>query len=316
MLRMRSGENEYTKAAVPILRELGLPVEELDGDELARRFPQINPEGLSYGVFERNAGYLLARRGCERVLREFQEEGGSFRRAEAAPGGMDGGRMREIRLSDGSTVEADLFVFACGPWLAKLFPEFDPPLVRPHPAGGLLFRPAGGALRPDRGGVPHLDRGPVLRHPRDPRSGASRSPTTGGAPTVRSHGRRPDAVSEGHPGGARVHGAPVPGAPGSAADRGARLPVRGERRREPDRGHPSRSGRTSGSPAGDPATATSSARRSARCWPGRRSASERRNPSSAWRVSAPDGDSRANRGSASSLDPEMGHLPQRGPLCG
>ena len=171
MLRMRSGENEYTKTSVPILRELGLPVEELDGDELARRFPQINPEGLSYGVFERDAGYLLARRGCERVLREFQEAGGSFRRAEAAPGGMDGGRMREIRLSDGGALEADLFVFACGPWLAKLFPEFDPPLVRSTRQEVFYFGPPAGRADLTEAEFPTWIEGPVLRRTGDPLPG-------------------------------------------------------------------------------------------------------------------------------------------------
>ena len=188
MLRMRSGENEYTKAAVPILRELGLPVEELDGDELARRFPQINPEGLTYGVFERDAGYLLARRGCERVLREFVEAGGSFRRAEAAPGGMDGGRMREIRLADGSAVEADVFVFACGPWLAKLFPEFDPPLVRPTRQEVFYFGPPAGRADLTEEEFPTWIEGPFYGIPAtrfrgfkiaDDRRGADFDPTDG-----------------------------------------------------------------------------------------------------------------------------------------
>jgi glycine/D-amino acid oxidase-like deaminating enzyme len=145
-LRIRSGEADYARAAAPILKDLGLGVEELDGDEIARRFPQINPEGLTYGLFEPDAGYLLARQGCERVLAAFVEEGGNFVHAEAAPGTMEGGRMRDVRLPDGSSLEADVFVFACGPWLARLFPEFDPPLVQPTRQEVFFFGPpAGGA---------------------------------------------------------------------------------------------------------------------------------------------------------------------------
>jgi sarcosine oxidase len=33
------------------------------------------------------------------------------------------GRLASIGLSDGTDLEADLFVFACGPWLGTLFPE-------------------------------------------------------------------------------------------------------------------------------------------------------------------------------------------------
>ena len=190
MLRMRSGENEYTKAGVRILRELGIPVEEFDGDELARRFPQINPEGLSYGVFERDAGYLLARRGCERVLREFKENGGAFRRAEAAPGKMDGGRMREIRLSDGSTVEADLFVFACGPWLAKLFPEFDPPLVRPTRQEVFYFGPPAGRSDLTEEEFPTWIEGPFYGIPATPFRGFKIADDRRGAPFDPTDGDR------------------------------------------------------------------------------------------------------------------------------
>ena len=144
MLRMSSNASEYAKSAVPILRELGLAVEEFDGDELARRFPQINPEGISYALLERDAGYLLARRGCQRVLESFLAEGGSYRQAEAAPGRVAGGRMQDIRLSDGETIEADLFVFACGPWLGRLFPEFETPLVRPTRQEVFFFGPPAG----------------------------------------------------------------------------------------------------------------------------------------------------------------------------
>ena len=181
MLRMSSGASEYSKAAVPILRELGLAVEELDGEELARRFPQINPEGLSYALFESDAGYLLARRGCERVLRDFLAEGGTFRRAEAVPGTTGGGRMRDIRLADGSSVEADLFVFACGPWLARLFPEFDPPLVRP-PA-----RKCSSSVR--RRAIPSC---PTSRS----RPGSTRAPSTAsrGVPAVVSRSRTTPAA--------------------------------------------------------------------------------------------------------------------------
>ncbi len=183
MLRMSSGASEYSKAAVPILRELGLAVEELDGEELARRFPQINPEGLSYALFESDAGYLLARRGCERVLRDFLAEGGTFRRAEAAPGTTGGGRMRDIRLSDGETVEADLFVFACGPWLARLFPEFDPPLVRPTRQEVFFFGPpAGYSDLSDESFPTWIDEGPFYGVPGSAGRGFKIANDTRGAP--------------------------------------------------------------------------------------------------------------------------------------
>ena len=143
-LWMSDGEDPYATDAVPILTELGVPFEELTGAELGRRFPQINPEGIAYTLHEKGAGYLLARRGCQRVLEGFLAEGGDYREAKAAPGTVAGGAMRDILLASGETVEADLFVFAGGPWLSELFPGFDPPLVSPTRQEILYFgAPAG-----------------------------------------------------------------------------------------------------------------------------------------------------------------------------
>ena len=130
-LWMSDGVDRYATDAVPILADLGVPFEELTGEDLARRFPQINPEGLAYALYEKSAGYLLARRGCQRVLEGFLAEGGEYRQAKAAAGTVANGTMRDVRLASGETLEADLFVFAGGPWLAQLFPGFDPPLVSP-----------------------------------------------------------------------------------------------------------------------------------------------------------------------------------------
>ena len=130
-LWMSDGVDRYATEAVPILADLGVPFEELTGEELGRRFPQINPEGIATTLHEQSAGYLLARRACQRVLEGFLAEGGEYRHARAAPGGMVDGTMRDVRLAGGETLEADIFVFAAGPWLTELFPGFDPPLVTP-----------------------------------------------------------------------------------------------------------------------------------------------------------------------------------------
>ena len=191
MLRMRGEESEYARAAVPILRDLGLTVEEFGGDELARRFPQINPEGLSYALLEKDAGYLLARRGCERVLRDFVTEGGSFRRAEAAPGKIASGRMQQIALVGGGAVEADLFVFACGPWLAKLFPEFDPPLVRPTRQEVFYFGPPAGYGGLSEEAFPTwIDQGPFYGVPGNSFRGFKIADDTRGAPFDPTDGDR------------------------------------------------------------------------------------------------------------------------------
>jgi glycine/D-amino acid oxidase-like deaminating enzyme len=53
----------------------------------------------------------------------FVEGGGEYRRVAVLAAGLESGGMRELGLSDGSRVKADVYVFACGPWLGRMFPE-------------------------------------------------------------------------------------------------------------------------------------------------------------------------------------------------
>ena len=52
--------------------------------------------------------------------------------------------MGGLNLSDGSKLQADQYVFACGPWLGKLFPETIGDRVRPTKQDVFFFgTPAG-----------------------------------------------------------------------------------------------------------------------------------------------------------------------------
>ncbi|HUP49244.1 MAG TPA: FAD-dependent oxidoreductase [Thermoanaerobaculia bacterium] len=122
-LWLHRGDDAYVRSAVPILEELGFPVEKLTIAEVARRYPQIDFGGLKSVWLERRAGVLSARRACTVVRDAFVAAGGTYRTAHAEPGRVAGEMMPPLRLAGGSPVEADVYVFACGPWLGRLFPE-------------------------------------------------------------------------------------------------------------------------------------------------------------------------------------------------
>lgn len=111
---------ETTKAALDKYR---VPNERLSQDELRRRYPQMNPEGVGVALFEPTTGVLKAREGCMAVAEAFQKKGGRFRIGRASLGRQSGSRLADVALADGTKVAASTFVFACGPWLAKVFPE-------------------------------------------------------------------------------------------------------------------------------------------------------------------------------------------------
>jgi glycine/D-amino acid oxidase-like deaminating enzyme len=72
---------------------------------------------------EPEAGFLTARAACELVRETFVREGGTYAQARAQPGATASGRLTGLRLSDGSTLAGDRFVFACGPWMGQVFPD-------------------------------------------------------------------------------------------------------------------------------------------------------------------------------------------------
>jgi glycine/D-amino acid oxidase-like deaminating enzyme len=121
----------YENAALPILREAGLSHERLTVEEARRRYPQIAFDNIEWAIFEKDAGYLTARRACEAVLDGFLSEGGEYREASAQPAAIESGRLSGVALSDGSRLAADSYVFACGPWLPKVFPDVLGTLIQP-----------------------------------------------------------------------------------------------------------------------------------------------------------------------------------------
>lgn len=117
VLWMVAKTDGYENASIENVRRAGMPIQVLSRAEGMSRFPQINWEGIEWSIFEPDGGYLLARRGCQAVLAGFQAEGGTYRQGSAHWSGT------HVELGAGERVEADQFVFACGPWLPLLFPD-------------------------------------------------------------------------------------------------------------------------------------------------------------------------------------------------
>jgi glycine/D-amino acid oxidase-like deaminating enzyme len=126
VLWMVEGDGAYELGSISSLKEAGIPFEELSTSELARRWPQINFESVKSGIYEPHSGYLLARASAQAVVERFVAEGGEYHQAAVAPAiesNLPDVKSNSLRLSDGTTIVADRFVFACGPWMGTLFPK-------------------------------------------------------------------------------------------------------------------------------------------------------------------------------------------------
>ena len=126
-----AGTDEFERSSIPALKEAGIPYEELSTAEMQKRWPQINMETVLWGIYEPQSGFLTARAACQAVLNAFLAEGGEFKQAAVQKQDLDSGKWDSVTLSDGSKLAADQYVFACGPWLGKLFPQTIGNLIRP-----------------------------------------------------------------------------------------------------------------------------------------------------------------------------------------
>ncbi|HEV8432341.1 MAG TPA: FAD-dependent oxidoreductase, partial [Thermoanaerobaculia bacterium] len=140
-LWMMHGDDGYVRSAVPLLRDNGFAIDQLAINEGAKRWPQINFDGVRSVWFEPRAGALSARRACGVVRDSFVRNGGTFRIESVKP---------EELIRRG---EADAYVFACGPWLGKLFPDVVGDRIQPTRQEVYYFGTPAGS---DRFSQPHF----------------------------------------------------------------------------------------------------------------------------------------------------------------
>jgi sarcosine oxidase len=122
VLFFSSNPDDYFRDSVAVHQHLGLPLEQLDGRQLQRRFPMIDFSDVSVGLYEPRFGALMARRAVQSLVKQFVEQGGQYRHELAHVPQQQSGPVKELRLANGA-LKADAFVFALGPWLPKYFPD-------------------------------------------------------------------------------------------------------------------------------------------------------------------------------------------------
>ncbi len=105
-----------------VLKRSSVKFEEMNVAEMAKRYPQIGLEGVKRAILEPEGGVLMARRAVAAVVEDAVRHGATYHSAQIArPGGP--GILDHVRAATGETVAAGEFVFACGPWLGKIFRE-------------------------------------------------------------------------------------------------------------------------------------------------------------------------------------------------
>jgi sarcosine oxidase len=148
VLWMAAGRDDaFERGSVKMLKAAKIPFRELSPAQMKRRWPQINFEGIEWGIFEPECGYLEARASCQAVMAAFRSAGGKYKQVAVASNELEDTPLRRLRLSDRSQFKADIYVFACGPWMGKLFPQTVGDLVKATKQDVFFFGPPPGDNR-------------------------------------------------------------------------------------------------------------------------------------------------------------------------
>jgi glycine/D-amino acid oxidase-like deaminating enzyme len=111
VLSTAAPDDPYLLASRRVLKDCAIPHKLLSRTAMRKQFPQLTLATGTAGIWEPDSGVILARRAVQRV---------------AAASGAD----YEIASAD-ADLRAPTVVYACGPWLPKLFPELLRSRIRP-----------------------------------------------------------------------------------------------------------------------------------------------------------------------------------------
>lgn len=149
VLWLTRDDDNYSVGTLATLERTGVVFQKLSRPELERAFPQIEFGPISWAILEPEGGVLMARAGVRAVVRLAIQNGTTLvSDSVLAPSGK--ARLGYLTTVAGRRIRAQTFVFACGPWLPKIFPDLLGDLIHVTrqevfffgvPQGNVLFSP-------------------------------------------------------------------------------------------------------------------------------------------------------------------------------
>jgi sarcosine oxidase len=114
---------QYALDTLATLQEHKIPHERLSLLGLRKHYPQMAFDEDAWGIFEPESGVLLARRAVQTVVELAQKIGVEYQTAAVVAPDDTAGKITSLKTTSDETTSANTFVFACGAWLGKLFPQ-------------------------------------------------------------------------------------------------------------------------------------------------------------------------------------------------
>jgi sarcosine oxidase len=114
---------QYALDTLAALQEHKIPHERFSLLGLRKHYPQMAFDEDAWGIFEPASGVLLARRAVQTVVELAQKIGVEYQTGAVVAPRDTAGKITSLKTTAGETISANTFVFACGAWLGKLFPQ-------------------------------------------------------------------------------------------------------------------------------------------------------------------------------------------------
>jgi monomeric sarcosine oxidase len=122
VLWMARQDDPYSLQTERTLQTVGVHCEKLTRRELETRYPQVAFGPVTLALFEPDSGVLMARRAVQAVVHDARQSGLQYLLEAVAPP-PEHGHLEGVSTRSGTAIKAGYFVFACGPWLPKIFPQ-------------------------------------------------------------------------------------------------------------------------------------------------------------------------------------------------
>jgi sarcosine oxidase len=149
VLFVSNDKDSYLRDLLRTIAKNNVPHERLSPKDLRARYPQLHFAEDTWAVYEPESGALLARQAVRAVVDDAIRRGVSYLQSLVEVRHFER-LVRQLKTSSGDTISAGTFIFACGPWLPKIFPDLLGEHIFPTrqevfflgpPPGNDLFRP-------------------------------------------------------------------------------------------------------------------------------------------------------------------------------
>ncbi|MCO4100739.1 MAG: FAD-dependent oxidoreductase [Gemmatimonas sp.] len=122
---MRATREPFITKTIDLWKANNVRHEVLTGNEARKRWPVIKADDITVAITEPDAGVVRCRAATQAVAAIAQKLGAELVIGRVRPGPIVNGKMDGVILDNGTVIRGDAYVFACGPWLRKLFPYME-----------------------------------------------------------------------------------------------------------------------------------------------------------------------------------------------